>query len=53
MYRNNNLWEDAYRIARINAGETAEKQLAFLWARSLGNLENIFLKTKKISIRIK
>ena len=36
MYRANNLWEDAYRIARIHAGETAEKQLAFLWARSLG-----------------
>ena len=36
MYRQANLWEDAYRIARVHAGETAEKQLAFLWARSLG-----------------
>ena len=24
------------RVARVHAGETAEKQLAFLWARSLG-----------------
>ena len=36
MYQKNNMWEDAYRIARIHAGEAAEKQIAFLWARALG-----------------
>ena len=36
MYRACNQWEDAYRCARVHAGDTAEKQLAFLWARSLG-----------------
>ena len=36
MFQRQGLWEDAYRISRIHAGDTAEKQIAYLWARSLG-----------------
>ena len=30
MYRQVNLWEDAYRIVRVHAGETAEVGFRFL-----------------------
>ncbi|XP_076011253.1 intraflagellar transport protein 172 homolog [Genypterus blacodes] len=36
MYRVNNMWEDAYRVAKIQGGPVAQKQVAYLWARSLG-----------------
>uniref|UniRef100_A0A915PPW5 Intraflagellar transport protein 172 n=1 Tax=Setaria digitata TaxID=48799 RepID=A0A915PPW5_9BILA len=35
MYRNVELWNDAHRIARQEGGDTAQKQIAYLWAKSL------------------
>uniref|UniRef100_A0A672S037 Intraflagellar transport protein 172 homolog n=1 Tax=Sinocyclocheilus grahami TaxID=75366 RepID=A0A672S037_SINGR len=36
MYRVNDMWEEAYRIAKTNGGASAHKQVAYLWAKSLG-----------------
>ncbi|XP_076029417.1 intraflagellar transport protein Oseg2 isoform X2 [Oratosquilla oratoria] len=35
MYRNIDMWEDAYRVAKQEGGNQAAKQVAFLWARTL------------------
>ncbi|TNN53477.1 Intraflagellar transport protein 172 [Liparis tanakae] len=35
MYRVNDMWEDAYRVAKSHGGAAAQKQVAYLWARSL------------------
>ncbi|KAK7085982.1 hypothetical protein SK128_023173 [Halocaridina rubra] len=35
MYRNVDLWEDAYRVAKQEGGPGAGKQVTFLWARTL------------------
>ncbi|XP_076179801.1 intraflagellar transport protein Oseg2 [Ptiloglossa arizonensis] len=34
-YRSANLWEDALRVAKQNAGDTAAQQVALMWARTL------------------
>eukprot|EP00854_Cymbomonas_tetramitiformis_P006568 gene6568-7868_t len=36
MYRANELWDDAIRIARMHGGTNASKQVAYAWAVSLG-----------------
>lgn len=36
MYRNAQQWESAHRLAKAHGGEQAAKQVAVLWARSLG-----------------
>ncbi|KAF3703120.1 Intraflagellar transport protein 172 -like protein [Channa argus] len=36
MYRVNDMWDDAYRVAKSHGGAAAQKQVAYLWARSLG-----------------
>ncbi|CAI2357816.1 unnamed protein product [Caenorhabditis sp. 36 PRJEB53466] len=36
MYKENELWSDAFRIAKTEGGENMEKQVLFLWAKSLG-----------------
>ncbi|VDM37534.1 unnamed protein product [Toxocara canis] len=36
MYRAAEEWNDAYRIAKQEGGEAAQKQVAYLWAKSLG-----------------
>ncbi|KAI6244211.1 Intraflagellar transport protein osm-1 [Aphelenchoides fujianensis] len=36
MYKNANQWEDAYRVAKTHGGDHGAKQIAFLWAKSLG-----------------
>ncbi|KAL3991031.1 WD domain G-beta repeat family protein [Acanthocheilonema viteae] len=35
MYRNAEIWNDAYRIAKQEGGDIAQKQIAYLWAKSL------------------
>ncbi|XP_066969064.1 intraflagellar transport protein 172 homolog [Macrobrachium rosenbergii] len=35
MYRNVDMWEDAYRVAKHEGGANAGKQVTFLWARTL------------------
>ncbi|VDM11557.1 unnamed protein product [Wuchereria bancrofti] len=37
MYRNAEIWNDAYRIAKQEGGDIAQKQIAFLWAKSLNS----------------
>ena len=37
MYRAHNLWDDAYRVAKSHGGLNAANQVAYLWAKSLGN----------------
>uniref|UniRef100_A0A672S1B2 Intraflagellar transport protein 172 homolog n=1 Tax=Sinocyclocheilus grahami TaxID=75366 RepID=A0A672S1B2_SINGR len=36
MYRVNDMWEEAYRVSKTNGGASAHKQVAYLWAKSLG-----------------
>uniref|UniRef100_A0A672S8A0 Intraflagellar transport protein 172 homolog n=1 Tax=Sinocyclocheilus grahami TaxID=75366 RepID=A0A672S8A0_SINGR len=36
MYRVNDMWEEAYRIAKTHGGASAHKQVAYLWAKNLG-----------------
>ncbi|KAK6114288.1 hypothetical protein QQG55_55400 [Brugia pahangi] len=37
MYRNAEIWNDAYRIAKQEGDDMAQKQIAFLWAKSLNS----------------
>nr|XP_057921402.1 intraflagellar transport protein 172 homolog [Doryrhamphus excisus] len=46
MYRLHDMWEDAYRIAKSHGGANAQKQVAYLWARSLGGEAAVKLLTK-------
>jgi tetratricopeptide (TPR) repeat protein len=39
MYKNSEKWEDAYRVARSYGGAGVAKQVAFMWAESLGNAD--------------
>ncbi|XP_033332650.1 intraflagellar transport protein Oseg2 [Megalopta genalis] len=34
-YRSANMWEDALRVAKQNAGDNAAQQVALMWARTL------------------
>ncbi|KAJ7341442.1 hypothetical protein JRQ81_005540 [Phrynocephalus forsythii] len=46
MFRMNNLWEDAYRVAKAHGGANSHKHVAFLWARSLGGEAAVKLLSK-------
>ncbi|KAJ8009128.1 hypothetical protein DPEC_G00085660 [Dallia pectoralis] len=46
MYRVNNLWEEAYRVAKSHGGASAHKQVAYMWARSLGGEAAVKLLNK-------
>ncbi|KAM9354646.1 intraflagellar transport protein 172 homolog isoform 1-T1 [Pholidichthys leucotaenia] len=46
MYKGNNMWEDAYRVAKSHGGVNAQKQVAYLWARSLGGEAAVKLLNK-------
>nr|XP_046228660.1 intraflagellar transport protein 172 homolog isoform X2 [Scatophagus argus] len=46
MYRVNDMWEDAYRVAKSHGGAGAQKQVAYLWARSLGGEAAVKLLNK-------
>ncbi|KAJ3074648.1 hypothetical protein HDU98_010644 [Podochytrium sp. JEL0797] len=46
MYCANNLYEDAYRVAKSHGGSNSTKQVAYLWARSLGGESAVKLLTK-------
>lgn len=39
MYKNDNQWEEAFRVARGHGGGQAAKQVAFLWAKSLSDID--------------
>ncbi|XP_042245769.1 intraflagellar transport protein 172 homolog [Thunnus maccoyii] len=46
MYRVNDMWEEAYRVAKSHGGAGAQKQVAYLWARSLGGEAAVKLLNK-------
>ncbi|CAL8315982.1 unnamed protein product [Lota lota] len=46
MYRAGDMWEDAYRVAKTHGGPGAQKQVAYLWARSLGGEAAVRLLNK-------
>ncbi|KAI8818942.1 uncharacterized protein EV422DRAFT_125936 [Fimicolochytrium jonesii] len=46
MYCANNMYEDAYRIAKSYGGPNSYKQVAYLWARSLGGESAVKLLSK-------
>jgi len=46
MYRNAGKWEDAYRIAKTQGGLAWAKNIAFLWAKSLGGDSAVKLLSK-------
>ncbi|KAJ3205663.1 hypothetical protein HDU82_005043 [Entophlyctis luteolus] len=46
MYCANNLYEDAYRVAKNHGGSNSTKQVAYLWARSLGGESAVKLLSK-------
>jgi len=46
MYRSNELWEDSFRIAKQYGGSSSAKQVAYLWAKSLGGDSAIKLLQK-------
>lgn len=46
MYRVGDMWEEALRVAKSHGGPGAQKQVTFLWARSLGGEAAVKLLTK-------
>uniref|UniRef100_A0A4W5KBN0 Intraflagellar transport protein 172 homolog n=1 Tax=Hucho hucho TaxID=62062 RepID=A0A4W5KBN0_9TELE len=46
MYRVNDMWEEAYRVAKSHGGASAHKQVAYLWAKSLGGEAAVKLLNK-------
>jgi len=46
MYRANDLWDDAIRVAKEHGGLAASKQVAYAWAVSLGGEAGAKLLTK-------
>ncbi|KAJ3290304.1 hypothetical protein HK104_006864 [Borealophlyctis nickersoniae] len=46
MYCANNMYEEAYGIAKAYGGPNSAKQVAYLWARSLGGESAVKLLTK-------
>ena len=46
MYRANDMWDDALRVAKLFGGANGGKQVAYAWAVSLGGEEGAALLTK-------
>ncbi|XP_034555797.1 intraflagellar transport protein 172 homolog [Notolabrus celidotus] len=46
MYRGNNMWEEAYRVAKSHGGDGAQQKVAYMWARSLGGEAAVKLLNK-------
>ncbi|KAJ1554535.1 hypothetical protein HK405_004770, partial [Cladochytrium tenue] len=46
MYCANNSYDEAYRVAKTHGGPNSAKQVAYLWARSLGGESAVRLLTK-------
>ena len=46
MYRNQDMWEDAYRVAKTQGGIAPAKQVAIPWARHLGGEAAVKLLNK-------
>ncbi|KAM4529832.1 intraflagellar transport protein 172 homolog [Fundulus diaphanus] len=46
MYKVHDMWEEAYRAAKSHGGAGAQKQVAYLWAKSLGGEAAVKLLNK-------
>jgi len=46
MYRANDMWDDAIRVAKLHGGVNASKKVAYAWAVSLGGEAGAKLLTK-------
>ena len=46
MYRRVDNWEEAYKIAKNHGGPLASKQVACIWAKTLGGDSAVRLLTK-------
>ena len=46
MYRAAESWEEAYRVAKEQGGQAAPRQVAYLWAKSLGGDSAVKLLSK-------
>ncbi|XP_072782279.1 intraflagellar transport protein 172 homolog isoform X2 [Taeniopygia guttata] len=46
MYRVNDMWEEAYRVAKAYGGANSHKHVAYLWAKSLGGEAAVKLLSK-------
>ena len=46
MYRANDLWDDAIRVAKLHGGVNASKKVSYAWAVSLGGEAGAKLLTK-------
>jgi intraflagellar transport protein 172 len=46
MYKNRDAWEDAYRVAQSHGGPNSARQVAFLWAKTLGGESAVKLLNK-------
>uniref|UniRef100_A0A8C3Y295 Intraflagellar transport protein 172 homolog n=1 Tax=Catharus ustulatus TaxID=91951 RepID=A0A8C3Y295_CATUS len=46
MYRLNDMWEEAYRVAKAHGGANSHKHVAYLWAKSLGGEAAVKLLSK-------
>ncbi|EMP37904.1 hypothetical protein UY3_04886 [Chelonia mydas] len=46
MYRVNDMWEEAYRVAKAHGGANSYKHVAYLWAKSLGGEAAVKLLNK-------
>lgn len=46
MYRNLDMWEDAYRVAKTKGNDIAAKQIAYLWAKNIGGDSAVKLLNK-------
>ncbi|XP_060552918.1 intraflagellar transport protein 172 homolog [Ruditapes philippinarum] len=46
MYRSQDMWDEAHRVAKAHGGQTASKQVAYLWAKSLGGDSAVKLLNK-------
>ncbi|CAN0030916.1 unnamed protein product, partial [Sphacelaria rigidula] len=47
MYRSNDLWDDALRVAKFHGGQSAHKRVAYAWALALGGEAGAKLLTKQ------
>ncbi|XP_064625451.1 intraflagellar transport protein 172 homolog [Lineus longissimus] len=46
MYRTSDMWDESYRVAKSHGGPNAAKQVAYLWAKSLGGDSAVKLLSK-------
>ncbi|KAF7235879.1 hypothetical protein EYD10_17309 [Varanus komodoensis] len=46
MFRVNNMWDEAYRVAKAHGGANSHRHVAFLWAKSLGGEAAVKLLNK-------